>query len=32
MPLITLGLSKVIDELQVFDLKNIRLHCEELKS
>ncbi len=32
MPLITLGLSKVIDELQVFDLKNIRLRCEELKS
>ena len=32
MPLITLGLSKVIDELQVFDLKNIRLRCEKLKS
>ena len=32
MPLITLGLSKVIDELQVFDLKNIRLRCEEPKS
>ena len=32
MPLITLGLSKVIDELQVLDLKNIRLRCEELKS
>ena len=31
MPLITLGLSKVIDELQVFDLKNIRLRCEELR-
>ncbi|CAD9196913.1 hypothetical protein QAC21B_03078 [Acinetobacter bohemicus] len=32
MPLITLGLSKVIDELQVFDLKNIRLRREQLKS
>ncbi len=32
MPLITLGLSKVIDELQVLDLKNIRLRCEKLKS
>ena len=32
MPLVTLGLSKVIDELQVFDLKNIRLRREELKS
>ena len=32
MPLITLGLSKVIDELQVLDLKNIRLRYEELKS
>jgi len=32
MPLITLGLSKVIDELQVLDLKNIRLRCEEPKS
>ena len=32
MPLITLGLSKVIDELQVFDLKNIRLRREQLKT
>ena len=32
MPLITLGLSKVIDELQVFDLKNIRLRHEQLKT
>ena len=26
-----LGLPKVIDELQVFDLKIIRLRCEELR-
>ena len=32
MPLITLGLSKVIDELQVFDLKNIRLRHEQLRT
>jgi len=32
MPLITLGLSKVINKLQVFDLKNIRLRREELKT
>ena len=32
MPLITLGLSKVIDELQVFDLKIIRLRHKQLKN
>ena len=32
MLLITLGLSKVIDELQVFDVKNIRLRHEQLKT